>query len=396
MLSIHYTGDVESVVLQRMSALSRNQASELWIKPVPELKYLNADHVARYRLIMRLFYENHSKMKYWLKTEDVFADVMAWGLLADYTEELCQRDLEVLTDNLHGESSVDVDLKRLDEALRRTRFDVSLEDCMHVLYPGEFISRRRQRETEVAAWDTFCAWAGARTSNPPLTVWWQALAGGSGPGYRAFRECWQEFLQRGDSLGWTAAIAALEALLRRPGGRRSGVRLPVFAAKTTGDAHGLDRSGLAGRMFFWGLVALREMEDGPGDARAETERDRDDAAAGGTPGPELDSDAVRTLYARFGLVLDDICSIVWIAGFPEIAEHPVALTLWEVERLTFCQAPAHLFVVENPSIFGTLLDVACGRPLPHPLVSSSGAVSRRWPRFACSVAEGKRQIRMHK
>ena len=218
MLSIHYTGDVESVVLQRMSALSRNQASELWIKPVPEPKYLNADNVARYRLIMRLFYENHSKMKYWLKTEDVFADVMAWGLLADYTEELCQRDLEVLTDNLHGESSVDVDLKRLDEALRRTRFDVSLEDCMHVLYPGEFISRRRQRETEVAAWDTFCAWAGARTSNPPLTVWWQALAGGSGPGYRAFRECWQEFLQRGDSLGWTAAIAALEALLRRPGG----------------------------------------------------------------------------------------------------------------------------------------------------------------------------------
>ena len=98
MLSIHYTEDVESVVLQRMSAFIRNQASELWIKPVPELKYLNADNVARYRLIMRFFYENHSKMRYWLKTEDVFAGVMAWGLSMDYTEELCQRDLEMLVE----------------------------------------------------------------------------------------------------------------------------------------------------------------------------------------------------------------------------------------------------------------------------------------------------------
>lgn len=281
----------------------------------------------------------------------------------------------LLSINLHGETSVDVDLKRLDEALRRTRFDVSLEDCMHVLYPGEFISKRHQREAEVAAWDTFCAWADARITNPLLTAWRQALAGGSGPGYRAFRECWQEFLEHGDSPGWAAAIAALETLHKRQGGRHGGIRLPVFAAQTTGDAHGLDRSGLAGRMFFWGLGALREMEDGPGGVRAETEKDRDDTAAGNAPGLELDSDAIRTLYARFGLMLDDISSIVWVAGFPEIAEHPVALTLWTVERLTLRQAPAHLFVVENPSIFGTLLDVAYGRPLPHPLVCTSGQPS---------------------
>lgn len=86
------------MVLQRMSAVQRNQASELWAKPVPELKYLNADNVSRYRLIMRYFYENHSKLRYWLKPEEVFAGVMNWGLLEDYSEEQCQRDLEVLTE----------------------------------------------------------------------------------------------------------------------------------------------------------------------------------------------------------------------------------------------------------------------------------------------------------
>ena len=95
---LNYTNEVESVVLQRMSALTRRQARELWTKPVPELKYLNADNVARYRLIMRFFYEKHSKLTYWLKTEEVYQGVMAWGLLADYTADQCQRDLEVLAD----------------------------------------------------------------------------------------------------------------------------------------------------------------------------------------------------------------------------------------------------------------------------------------------------------
>lgn len=81
-----------------MSALTRRQARELWTKPVPELKYLNADNVARYRLIMRFFYVNHSKLKYWLKTEDVYEGVMAWELLSGYTAEQCQRDLETLAE----------------------------------------------------------------------------------------------------------------------------------------------------------------------------------------------------------------------------------------------------------------------------------------------------------
>ncbi|QSO49195.1 TIGR02677 family protein [Alicyclobacillus mengziensis] len=78
--------------------MQRNQARELWVKPVPELKYLNADNVSRYRLIMRYFYENHSKLRYWLKPEEVFSGVMHYGLLDDYTEDQCQRDLEVLTE----------------------------------------------------------------------------------------------------------------------------------------------------------------------------------------------------------------------------------------------------------------------------------------------------------
>ncbi|TCS67959.1 uncharacterized protein (TIGR02677 family) [Effusibacillus lacus] len=98
MSEIHYSREIETVVLQRMSAVNRRQTRELWTKPVPETKYLNAENVARYRLILRLFYENHSKLRYWLKAEEVYAGVMSWGLLDDYSLEQCQRDLETLVE----------------------------------------------------------------------------------------------------------------------------------------------------------------------------------------------------------------------------------------------------------------------------------------------------------
>lgn len=92
--SVDYTWD--NIVLQRMSALNRNESKALWVKPVPELKYVNAENVARYRLIMRTFYENHQRLKYWLRPQDVYEQVKTMGLLGEYTEEQCQSDLEQL------------------------------------------------------------------------------------------------------------------------------------------------------------------------------------------------------------------------------------------------------------------------------------------------------------
>jgi uncharacterized protein (TIGR02677 family) len=81
-----------------MSAMSRNQVRELWMKPVPETKYLNSGNVERYRLVMRCFYRNYGKLKYWLRPEDVYEEVLSYGLLEEYTLEECQRDLDVLTE----------------------------------------------------------------------------------------------------------------------------------------------------------------------------------------------------------------------------------------------------------------------------------------------------------
>lgn len=43
-------------------------------KPMLEAKYLNVDDTDRYRPIIRLFYLNYEKLKYWMYQEEVYEE----------------------------------------------------------------------------------------------------------------------------------------------------------------------------------------------------------------------------------------------------------------------------------------------------------------------------------
>jgi uncharacterized protein (TIGR02677 family) len=66
------------------------------LRPVAELNYLNATNVARYRAIMRYIYLEYQRLKYWLKPEEIYEGVQAWGVLDGYLLESCLSDLEQL------------------------------------------------------------------------------------------------------------------------------------------------------------------------------------------------------------------------------------------------------------------------------------------------------------
>ena len=59
---------------------------------------MNADNVSRYRCIMRIFFENYEKLRYWMYQEDVYAQMTAHSFFADYTPEQCQQDLTMLVE----------------------------------------------------------------------------------------------------------------------------------------------------------------------------------------------------------------------------------------------------------------------------------------------------------
>lgn len=66
------------------------------LRAVPELSYLTAINVGRYRAVMKFVYTEYQRLKYWLRPEEIFEGVRAWGVLDGYTLEMCLSDLENL------------------------------------------------------------------------------------------------------------------------------------------------------------------------------------------------------------------------------------------------------------------------------------------------------------
>ncbi len=70
---------------------------EKLIKPIKETIYLSADNVLRYRAIIRFFYIQYEKIRYWLYKEDIFNELKSHDLFEDYTMDQCKSDLTQLT-----------------------------------------------------------------------------------------------------------------------------------------------------------------------------------------------------------------------------------------------------------------------------------------------------------
>ncbi len=66
------------------------------LKPIEETKYMTAENAWRYRTILRFFYLQYEKMKYWMYKEDVFEELKKHSEFADYTLDNLKQDLDVL------------------------------------------------------------------------------------------------------------------------------------------------------------------------------------------------------------------------------------------------------------------------------------------------------------
>lgn len=65
------------------------QITDKLLRPLTEVKYLNADNVDRYRCIMRIFFENYEKLHYWMYQEKVYAQMKEDLYFAEYRPEQC-------------------------------------------------------------------------------------------------------------------------------------------------------------------------------------------------------------------------------------------------------------------------------------------------------------------
>ena len=129
--------------------------TEKLTRPLTEAKYLNADNADRYRSIMRIFYENYEKLRYWMYQEEVYAEMTADPYFADYRMEQCQQDLAMLKELKKEQEEYDSILRQLEltdyEQIRQ-----KLDECMEWLkdYPERLqscVAEKTQNEERIRA-----------------------------------------------------------------------------------------------------------------------------------------------------------------------------------------------------------------------------------------------------
>ncbi|OPJ60961.1 TIGR02677 family protein [Clostridium oryzae] len=65
-------------------------------KQIDEMRYVTADNAWRYRTILRYFYFQYEKMKYWMYKEEIYDELKKHEEFSEYTMDQCKQDLDVL------------------------------------------------------------------------------------------------------------------------------------------------------------------------------------------------------------------------------------------------------------------------------------------------------------
>jgi Protein of unknown function C-terminus (DUF2399)./Protein of unknown function N-terminus (DUF3323). len=290
--------------------------------------------------------------------------------------------------NLRPGGTAEIPLALFEAELRDSAFAIGLQELHQVLEGKPLLPKSERRQIVDAAWRRFLREArdsAGRELSAAAAGWLSRLEQAQGAGLPALRELYKTDPEQALSSllvvvrALNFLFAGTERVAERP------VRLPVLAVRVSGDAHALDIDRPAGRMLLAALRELSDMEDGiaaPGGDEAVWREgsgaSREDEDGSGTL-------KLRELYRRFGILDDDLSSIVhWYVPVPYEPAMPRVWTLRQVEaaeRVPRCSA---IFVVENPAVFSTIVDAAgpgeAGDEAPA-LVCTSGPASAaaiRW------------------
>jgi len=74
------------------------ELSDKLVKPIIETKYLTMENVHRYRTVIRYFYLEYEKMRYWIYPEEIYEEMTTHELFASYTWDQCRQDLDTLVE----------------------------------------------------------------------------------------------------------------------------------------------------------------------------------------------------------------------------------------------------------------------------------------------------------
>jgi len=289
---------------------------------------------------------------------------------------------------IDGKGRLCVRLAQLEAQLQASRFSCSLRECLEAYFDAPVITRPEREDRASRDWEQFIqdvdqllqAHDGLPDASDsrglsPAAVWWEQAVHDPDSSTLAFvRSHWQPGEEnRSLILAVTQVGRALNAL--SAGSRPApGYRLAIFASRVCGNPHALDGRTLAGRLLE---RAILDTVPGAGDLVATT---------------TSSAHQRDLLLGCIGLQRDDLSSTVLAWGLEPVKdEHPdiarslsalrqsrsvVAFPLWEINRWKGIRATdERAYVVENPAVFGYLVEAALDAGQPRTVICTSGQLS---------------------
>lgn len=96
------------------------------LKTIDETKYLTTENTWRYRTIIRGFYKNYEKMKYWLSKEEIYGELKEYEEFKDYTIDNLNNDLDSLVQNKNLLTQQDLARVKTVEEFKNKQFRYQL------------------------------------------------------------------------------------------------------------------------------------------------------------------------------------------------------------------------------------------------------------------------------
>ena len=305
--------------------------------------------------------------------------------IASLTEEECEAINGLFGWNLRPGDTANIPLALFERELERSPFPFSIPELHAILERKPLLTRSEWRILRNNEWKRLFEPVYRRVcedgeaseqARSAVRAWLRRLESGEALGYRTLRDAYRQEPEQSarDLFQVTEALLAVSRGCRLVCGEEqvplSWIRLPVLAACMTGDAHAFDPDRPAGRLLWYALKecsGLTSPNAGQRDGNdAEETYDANDADvavfsehAHEPPEESFERDAMvfRQVYRAAGIMDDDISS--WVHVFfahPQAVAEPHILTLRQVERMEEIVACSSLYVVENPSVFSTLVD----------------------------------------
>jgi len=268
-------------------------------------------------------------------------------------------------------------VRDLENILRQSVFAISIREWLACL-DGEVVLTRAEEEQQAEKmWNHFIDEALQAMRSGPLPVriieWVEGLRKGAVQGSRILRRMHTQSPEeaRQQLVFCLEALCRVGELKQKKEGQVESelpeklIRLPVLAAKVAKNAHAFDFKYPAGRLLWYGLQEVFTREGDNRSSYSPDSMDSDEDWESSSMGSLNENDAVdpvrsleiRKTYRFAGVADDDISSQV-ILFAPQLTarEEELVLTLRQVERLPSMPILSGLYVVENPSVFATLLD----------------------------------------